>query len=133
MALGFTGAGEALAGFGAAAVALPVAAAPGAREMITIAKVFELAQLERWDRHHRTYDLVIVDEQYTNRHKVTVRRGTTARRSGEPSDTSSPSFTFDSSTSRQLINRPRSGGVHSDRSTAHKLSPGLSTAVDIFA
>ena len=27
-----------------------VAAAPGAREMITIAKVFELAQLERWDR-----------------------------------------------------------------------------------
>ena len=38
-----------------------VAAAPGAREMITIAKVFELAQLERWDRHHRTYDLVIVD------------------------------------------------------------------------
>ena len=38
-----------------------VAAAPGAREMITIAKVFELAQLERWDRRHRTYDLVIVD------------------------------------------------------------------------
>ena len=29
--------------------------------MITIAKVFELAQLERWDRHNRTYDLVIVD------------------------------------------------------------------------
>ena len=38
-----------------------VAAAPGARELITIAKVWELAQLERWDRHHRTYDLVIVD------------------------------------------------------------------------
>src|SRR4051794_26658666 len=38
-----------------------VAAAPGAREMITIAKGFELAQLERWDRHHPTYDLVIVD------------------------------------------------------------------------
>ena len=38
-----------------------VAAAPGAREMITIAKVFELAQLERWDRQNRTYDLVIVD------------------------------------------------------------------------
>jgi len=38
-----------------------VAAAPGAREMITIAKVFELAQLQRWDRRHRTYDLVIVD------------------------------------------------------------------------
>jgi anion-transporting ArsA/GET3 family ATPase len=38
-----------------------VAAAPGAREMITIAKVFELAQLERWNRRNRTYDLVIVD------------------------------------------------------------------------
>jgi len=38
-----------------------VAAAPGARELITISKVWELAQLERWDRHHRTYDLVIVD------------------------------------------------------------------------
>src|ERR687885_1393833 len=38
-----------------------VAAAPGAKEMITIAKVWELAQLERWDRHNRTYDLVIVD------------------------------------------------------------------------
>src|SRR6476619_1359447 len=38
-----------------------VAAAPGAREMIAIAKVFELAQLERWDRHPRTHDLVIVD------------------------------------------------------------------------
>jgi anion-transporting ArsA/GET3 family ATPase len=38
-----------------------VAAAPGARELITIAKVWELAQLERWDAHGRTYDLVIVD------------------------------------------------------------------------
>ncbi len=38
-----------------------VAAAPGANELITIAKVWELAQLERWDRHNRTYDLVIVD------------------------------------------------------------------------
>jgi anion-transporting ArsA/GET3 family ATPase len=38
-----------------------VAAAPGAKEMITIAKVWELAQLERWDRRSRTYDLVIVD------------------------------------------------------------------------
>jgi len=38
-----------------------VAAAPGARELITIAKVWELAQPERWDRAHRTYDLVIVD------------------------------------------------------------------------
>jgi anion-transporting ArsA/GET3 family ATPase len=38
-----------------------VAAAPGAKELITIAKVWELAQRERWDRHNRTYDLVIVD------------------------------------------------------------------------
>ena len=38
-----------------------VAAAPGAKELITIAKVWELAQLERWDHHNRTYDLVIVD------------------------------------------------------------------------
>jgi anion-transporting ArsA/GET3 family ATPase len=38
-----------------------VAAAPGAKELITIAKVWELAQLERWDAHNRTYDLVIVD------------------------------------------------------------------------
>src|SRR5215210_9056946 len=38
-----------------------VAAAPGAKELITIAKVWELAQLERWDHANRTYDLVIVD------------------------------------------------------------------------
>ena len=38
-----------------------VAAAPGAKELITIAKVWELAQLERWDAASRTYDLVIVD------------------------------------------------------------------------
>ena len=38
-----------------------VAAAPGAKELITIAKVWELAQLERWDRNDRTYDLVVVD------------------------------------------------------------------------
>ncbi len=38
-----------------------VAAAPGAKELITIAKVWELAQRHRWDRHNRTYDLVIVD------------------------------------------------------------------------
>src|SRR4051794_25445412 len=38
-----------------------VAAAPGAKELITIAKVWELAQRERWDRQNRTYDLVIVD------------------------------------------------------------------------
>jgi anion-transporting ArsA/GET3 family ATPase len=38
-----------------------VAAAPGAKELITIAKVWELAQRERWDRHKRRYDLVVVD------------------------------------------------------------------------
>jgi anion-transporting ArsA/GET3 family ATPase len=38
-----------------------VAAAPGAKELITIAKVWELAQLERWDAKNRTYDQVIVD------------------------------------------------------------------------
>jgi anion-transporting ArsA/GET3 family ATPase len=38
-----------------------VAAAPGAKELITIAKVWELAQSNRWDRHNRTYDLVVVD------------------------------------------------------------------------
>ena len=38
-----------------------VAAAPGAKELITIAKVWELAQAPRWDRHGRTYDLVVVD------------------------------------------------------------------------
>src|SRR5215211_2381677 len=38
-----------------------VAAAPGAKELITIAKVWELAQLERWDAHNRTYDLVVDD------------------------------------------------------------------------
>jgi anion-transporting ArsA/GET3 family ATPase len=38
-----------------------VAAAPGAKELITIAKVWELAQRERWDRHNRQYDLVVVD------------------------------------------------------------------------
>jgi anion-transporting ArsA/GET3 family ATPase len=38
-----------------------VAAAPGAKELITIAKVWELAQMQRWDRRGRTYDLVVVD------------------------------------------------------------------------
>lgn len=46
---------------GSAAFQHFVAAAPGAKELITIAKVWELAQLERWDAHNRTYDLVIVD------------------------------------------------------------------------
>jgi anion-transporting ArsA/GET3 family ATPase len=38
-----------------------VAAAPGAKELITIAKVWELAQGQRWTKSNRTYDLVIVD------------------------------------------------------------------------
>jgi anion-transporting ArsA/GET3 family ATPase len=38
-----------------------VAAAPGAKELITIAKVWEMSQLERWTRTNPTYDLVIVD------------------------------------------------------------------------
>jgi anion-transporting ArsA/GET3 family ATPase len=38
-----------------------VAAAPGAKELITIAKVWELAQPQRWNRHNRPYDLVVVD------------------------------------------------------------------------
>jgi anion-transporting ArsA/GET3 family ATPase len=38
-----------------------VAAAPGAKELITIAKVWELASPQRWDRRGRTYDLVVVD------------------------------------------------------------------------
>jgi anion-transporting ArsA/GET3 family ATPase len=38
-----------------------VAAAPGAKELITIAKVWELTQPSRWDRRNRTYDLVVVD------------------------------------------------------------------------
>src|SRR5204863_6038205 len=38
-----------------------VAAAPGAKELITIAKVWELAQRSRWDERNRVYDLVVVD------------------------------------------------------------------------
>jgi anion-transporting ArsA/GET3 family ATPase len=38
-----------------------VAAAPGARELVTIVKVWELAQRERWNRRAEGYDLVIVD------------------------------------------------------------------------
>jgi anion-transporting ArsA/GET3 family ATPase len=38
-----------------------VAAAPGAKELITIAKVWELTSPQRWDRRGRTYDLVVVD------------------------------------------------------------------------
>jgi anion-transporting ArsA/GET3 family ATPase len=38
-----------------------VAAAPGATEMITMAKIWEIAQGHRWTRSNRTYDTVIVD------------------------------------------------------------------------
>ena len=38
-----------------------VAAAPGARELVTIVKVWELAQRKRWKRGAEGYDLVIVD------------------------------------------------------------------------
>jgi anion-transporting ArsA/GET3 family ATPase len=38
-----------------------VAAAPGAKELITIGKIWELGQAQRWTRSNRTYDLVIVD------------------------------------------------------------------------
>src|SRR3954468_17945816 len=38
-----------------------VAAAPGVRELTTIGKVWELAQLERRDRRSSPYDLVILD------------------------------------------------------------------------
>jgi anion-transporting ArsA/GET3 family ATPase len=38
-----------------------VAAAPGGREMITIAKIWDLAQPERWDRSASTYDFLVVD------------------------------------------------------------------------
>src|SRR3954470_14054147 len=38
-----------------------VAAAPGAKELITISKVWEIAQGKRWTSSNRTYDTVVVD------------------------------------------------------------------------
>jgi len=38
-----------------------VAAAPGARELVTISKLWELGQADRWRRDARSYDLVVVD------------------------------------------------------------------------
>jgi anion-transporting ArsA/GET3 family ATPase len=38
-----------------------VAAAPGARELISITKAWELGRAERWTRHAHHYDLVVVD------------------------------------------------------------------------
>ena len=38
-----------------------VNAAPGARELVTITKAWELGRADRWDRHARGYDVVVVD------------------------------------------------------------------------
>jgi anion-transporting ArsA/GET3 family ATPase len=38
-----------------------VAAAPGAKELVTVTKVWELGQTSRWNRSARGYDLVVVD------------------------------------------------------------------------
>jgi anion-transporting ArsA/GET3 family ATPase len=38
-----------------------VAAAPGARELLTITKAWELGRHDRWNRRARGYDLVVVD------------------------------------------------------------------------
>ena len=38
-----------------------VAAAPGARELVTIGQAWDLAQGDRWDRSRSGYDLVVVD------------------------------------------------------------------------
>src|SRR4051812_8146501 len=38
-----------------------VAAAPGAKEVVAMAKVWELVQSERWQRRARPYDIAIVD------------------------------------------------------------------------
>lgn len=38
-----------------------VAAAPGVRELVTITKVWELAQAKRWKKGTRGYDVVVVD------------------------------------------------------------------------
>lgn len=38
-----------------------VAAAPGARELITMGKIWDLAQVERWTKGASVYDLLIVD------------------------------------------------------------------------
>jgi anion-transporting ArsA/GET3 family ATPase len=42
-----------------------VAAAPGAREIVTLTKAWELTQSHRWDKHLQGYDLVIVDAPAT--------------------------------------------------------------------
>lgn len=42
-----------------------VAAAPGAREVVTMAKVWDLAQTERWRRGRRGFDTVVLDAPAT--------------------------------------------------------------------
>lgn len=37
------------------------AAAPGARELVTVTKVWELAQARRWEKKAQAYDVVVVD------------------------------------------------------------------------
>ncbi len=37
------------------------AAAPGARELVTVTKVWELAQAKRWEKKAQPYDVVVVD------------------------------------------------------------------------
>jgi Mrp family chromosome partitioning ATPase len=37
------------------------AAAPGVRELATVTRIAELAQAERWEKHARPYDVVVVD------------------------------------------------------------------------
>lgn len=41
------------------------AAAPGARELVSMIKVWELTRKERWRKHARSYDLVILDAPAT--------------------------------------------------------------------
>ena len=63
-----------------------VAAAPGAKELITIAKVWELAQSARWDRRGRPYDLVVVDAPASGHGLAMLRldRVADALAAGEP-------------------------------------------------
>ncbi len=53
------------------------AAAPGVRELATIGKVWELAQLERRDRRTAPYDLVIVDAPASGHGLALLRSPTT--------------------------------------------------------
>lgn len=56
------------------------AAAPGARELVTIGKVWELAQLDRpWTRRSSRYDLVVVDAPATGHGLGILRVASTMR------------------------------------------------------